>query len=84
MVVRDADAAAARSGMDPAACQGVAADRDASRCRGLDRAQTGEFLDAISGEPLFAVFHLIAMRGLRRGEACGLRWDDLDLDEGLA
>lgn len=23
------------------------------------------------------------MRGLRRGEACGLRWDDLDLDEGI-
>jgi len=24
------------------------------------------------------------MRGLRRGEACGLKWEDLDLDEGLA
>ena len=24
------------------------------------------------------------MRGLRRGEACGLVWDDLDLDEGIA
>jgi integrase len=32
---------------------------------------------------MFAVYHLIAMRGLRRGEACGLRWDDLDLDEGV-
>jgi integrase len=26
------------------------------------------------------VFHLIALRGLRWGEACGLRWEDLDLD----
>jgi integrase len=24
------------------------------------------------------------MRGLRRGEACGLKWEDLDLEEGLA
>lgn len=42
-----------------------------------------EFLSSIAGHPLFAAYHLIAMRGLRRGEACGLMWDDLDLDEGL-
>jgi len=47
-------------------------------------AQLGEFLAAIAGHPLFAAYHLIAMRGLRRGEACGLTWDDLDLDEGIA
>jgi integrase len=29
-------------------------------------------------------FHLIALRGLRRGEAAGLRWCDVDLDEGAA
>jgi integrase len=46
-------------------------------------AQLAEFLSAIAGHPLFAVCHLIAMRGLRRGEACGLTWDDLDLDEGV-
>jgi integrase len=27
---------------------------------------------------------LIALRGLRRGEAAGLRWADVDLDAGLA
>ena len=42
-------------------------------------AQTGEFLDAIADEYLYALFHLIAFRGLRRGEACGLRWEDIDL-----
>jgi integrase len=49
-------------------------------------AQLARFLASIGSHRLFAVFHLIAMRGLRRGEACGLRWEDLDLDleEGLA
>jgi integrase len=47
-------------------------------------AQLAQFLAFIGSHRLFAVFHLIAMRGLRRGEACGLRWEDLDLEEGLA
>jgi len=47
-------------------------------------AQTRRFLKAIAGHPLFAILQLIASRGLRRGEACGLRWSDLDLDAGLA
>jgi integrase len=47
-------------------------------------AQLAEFLSLVAGHTMFAVYHLIAMRGLRRGEACGLTWDDLDLDEGLA
>jgi integrase len=47
-------------------------------------AQLGQFLASIRSHRLFAVLHLIAIRGLRRGEACGLKWDDLDLEEGLA
>ena len=47
-------------------------------------AQTAEFLHAIRGDRLYAAFHLIALRGLRRGEAAGLRWCDVDLDEGVA
>jgi hypothetical protein len=31
-------------------------------------------------DPLYPAWRLIALRGLRRGEACGLRWADLDLD----
>jgi integrase len=46
--------------------------------------QLGTFLDFIAEHRLYAMFHLIAFRGLRRGEACGLRWVDLDLDEGVA
>lgn len=42
--------------------------------------QTGQFLDAASGGRLYPLFHVIAYRGLRRGEAVGLRWEDVDLD----
>jgi integrase len=43
-------------------------------------AQTAQFLHAIGGHRLYAAYHLIALRGLRRGEAAGLRWCDVDLD----
>jgi integrase len=45
--------------------------------------QTARFLHCITGHRLYAAFHLIALRGLRRGEAAGLRWCDLDLDHSL-
>ncbi len=44
--------------------------------------QTAAFLAQVEGHRLYALFHLIALRGLRRGEAAGLRWSDLDLDAG--
>jgi len=47
-------------------------------------AQTARFLNAIAGHRLYAAYHLIALRGLRRGEAAGLRWCDVDLDDGTA
>ncbi|MDL4775211.1 tyrosine-type recombinase/integrase [Actinomadura xylanilytica] len=47
-------------------------------------AQTAEFLYAIGDHRLYAAYHLIALRGLRRGEAAGLRWCDVDLDGGVA
>lgn len=45
--------------------------------------QVARFLAAHRGHPLYAAYHLIAFRGLRRGEVAGLRWIDLDLDAGL-
>jgi integrase len=42
--------------------------------------QTAQFLNSIKDDRLYAAFHLIALRGLRRGEAAGLRWRDVDLD----
>jgi integrase len=44
--------------------------------------QLGVFLDYAVRHRLYALFHLIAFRGLRRGEACGVRWVDVDFDEG--
>jgi integrase len=42
--------------------------------------ELGRFLDSTGGDRLGALYELIAMTGLRRGEACGLRWIDVDLD----
>lgn len=38
----------------------------------------GTFLDAVADHELYALFHLLAFRGLRRGEVCALEWDDFD------
>jgi integrase len=45
--------------------------------------QTRAFLEHIHDYPLYPLFHLIALFGLRRGEAAGLRWCDIDLEQGL-
>jgi integrase len=42
--------------------------------------EAGQFLDAVTEDPLYALYHLAVYRGLRRGEILALRWDDLDLD----
>ncbi len=38
--------------------------------------QTGRFLDFIADHRLYCMWRLMAFRGMRRGEACGLRWTD--------
>ncbi len=37
------------------------------------------FLKAAEGDELFALYRLAALTGMRRGELCGLRWEDVDL-----
>ena len=44
--------------------------------------QAGAFLDIVADDDLYACWHLIAFRGLRRSEALGLPWSDVDLDRG--
>jgi integrase len=44
--------------------------------------QLARFLDSIEGERLAAAFVLLATTGMRRGEALGLRWGDVDFAAG--
>lgn len=44
-------------------------------------AQFGTFLDAAESDRLYVLFHLVGTRGLRRGEAVGQNWTDVDLDK---
>ena len=41
-------------------------------------AHAATFLTAARTHPLHALWRLLAVAGLRRGEACGLRWSDID------
>jgi integrase len=61
----------------------VAGDRQSPWTRhGLDPQQTGAFLDFIADERLYPLFHLVALRGLRRAEVAGLPWSETDLNAG--
>ena len=42
-----------------------------------------QFLESVGEDRLFAMWWLVALRGLRRGEAAGLRSVDVDLEEGV-
>jgi integrase len=46
----------------------------------LDAAQAARVLEVASGDRLVALAALVLTLGLRRGEALGLRWTDVDLD----
>ncbi len=44
--------------------------------------QLGAFLRATADDRLHDLWHVLAMTGMRRGEALGLKWDDIDLEAG--
>jgi integrase len=44
--------------------------------------QLRRFLSAVEGDPLAPCFNLVAATGMRRGEAAGLRWSDIDFGGG--
>ncbi|RHW25818.1 site-specific integrase [Nocardioides immobilis] len=45
--------------------------------------ETRAFLKANRDDRLYALLVVIALLGLRRSEALGLRWEDVDLDQGV-
>lgn len=51
----------------------------------LDEVQAFELLQCLENEPIIykTLFTVILYSGMRRGEACGLEWSDIDLDNGI-
>jgi len=64
-------------GADPPKQNGTHAERPV-----WNREQLLAFLDSLADDRLFALWRLLAMTGARRGEALGLRWEDLDIEAG--
>jgi integrase len=50
--------------------------------RRWDAAQLRDFLKRMNEDRLYAAYLLIATTGMRRGEAFGLRWQDVDFEAG--
>lgn len=48
----------------------------------LTRGQAAAFLKAAQASPLRALYHVAVTTGIRQGELLGLRWCDLDFDNG--
>lgn len=45
--------------------------------------ELGRFLDDVAAHRLAPLFEVAAATGMRRGEICGLRWEDIDLVDGV-
>jgi len=43
-------------------------------------AQLGQFLDVASNHPYYPIYVMLSLYGLRRNEALGLSWSDIDFD----
>jgi integrase len=83
--IRSALTNARRSGLiraNPASDVSVGGGRP-TKVRPWQPAELGMFLDHVAGHRLGGLFEVMAFAGLRRGEACALRWRDVDLDRGV-
>jgi integrase len=54
----------------------------AKEMRTWTKEQFKAFLEAVADERLSPLWYTIALTGMRRGEAIGLRWSDVDLENG--
>ena len=53
-----------------------------AKVRPWEADELATFLDRAAGHRLGALFEVMAFTGLRRGEACALRWADVNLEQG--
>jgi integrase len=49
--------------------------------RSMSASEASQFMAALQDEPLGSLFMLMLMTGIRRGEALGLRGEDVDLKQ---
>jgi integrase len=84
-VLRSALADAVRSGLvrANAASTAIVVKRSRPKVNPWSAQELGAFLDHAATDEWGSIFELIAGAGLRRGEALGLRWDDVDLRQGV-
>jgi integrase len=54
--------------------------RDTAKVKPWTLPQAAVFLDAVADDRLAAMWHAVVLMGLRRGEAIGLQWADIDWD----
>ncbi len=54
--------------------------REPSRTTAWNAQEAAAFLAAVATERLYPLWRLVLATGLRRGELCGLRWNDVDLE----
>ena len=57
-------------------------DEPEAELRAWSASELWAFLDSQDGEPLYPLWRTLAMTGMRRGEALGLKWGDVDLIGG--
>jgi integrase len=74
-----ADARLARAALPPRRRGGQRVDAG----QHWDDAQARQFLDATRDHRLYALWATLLGTGMRRSEACGLSWNDVDLDTGV-
>jgi integrase len=65
----------------PSSCASLGQRRRSGKPLTVEEVRT--FLQASRDDRLHALYVVLALLGLRRSEALGLRWDDVDLEQGL-
>lgn len=68
--------------VDPPRVEGDDSVEEEDEPRILDRSEARAFIEAVRGDRLEALYLVAMALGVRKGEALGLKWTDLDWDSG--